>query len=254
MRSAVSRAALVAALAVGGGVGGGDPAGAQTAGSSCRDSPHVAPGDERYICALYVDLLQRDRVPSDAELAGWTAQLATSSRATVTRALAYSDENLRGLVRGAYRDLLFRSADPGGLAHWVDQLRRGTPLERVEAAIVSGAEGFRVQAGSDAGTFVDALYALYLDRVPTDAEVDGWTAHLAAQGGGAAAREQMTLAIASSPEGRRVTTETLFDYWLPRLADPGGRTYWSEQLRIRGFLAVEADFVAEDEVYRALER
>ena len=152
------------------------------------------------------------------------------------------------ITADAARHAAARRAHPPGSG---DQLRQGLPLELVDALILASPEGFAEQGGSDED-FVDALYGDFLDRVPSNDEITFWANRIASKGDDYGARFAVTLEIALSQEAREDTADTLYGYWLDRSADPGGRAYWAGEIGRRGILGVEADFVAQDEVYEHL--
>ncbi|MBA2282934.1 MAG: hypothetical protein H0W25_17130 [Acidimicrobiia bacterium] len=235
------------------GVVGAPAAGAQ-APPDCSLAVHVSAGEERYVCRLYTDLLLRRSVPTDPELAHWVGQLRTVGRSAVTRALTHSDESYRALIRSAYTELLLRAGDSGGIAYWVDLLRRGLPLEVVEGVMVSSAEGFQAQGGSDNRQFAEAIFDLYLGRPASQGEADHFASLIVARGNNESGRAQTVIDIITSAEGRNRNANGLYVYWLDRRADPGGQQHWAEQLRTRGYLEVVADFIATDEAFNVLGR
>src|SRR5262249_27047202 len=73
-------------------------------------------GDERFVRALYRLLFER--VPSDAELAGWLAALPRLGRGGVASLLLASTEYRTRQIDAYYRDLLQRPPEPAELATW----------------------------------------------------------------------------------------------------------------------------------------
>jgi hypothetical protein len=232
--------------------GGSVPAGAGTVQTCAGPSGPSSPQEqlETYVCNLYVRLLLRTQRPSDAEVAFWVNQIQTTSRARVVNAFERSDENFDLLVTQDYLDFLGRAPDAGGKQHWIDVLRQNVPIELVDAAILASAEGFAEQGGTN-DDFVDALYDLFLDRVPNDQEVAFWVGQITSHGNDVRARAGVVIQIELSAEGRGRTVDSLYSYWLNRSADGGGRAFWADRLSRLGIILLEADFVAQDEAFGA---
>src|SRR5262249_40461945 len=66
-------------------------------------------------------------------------------------------------VRGLYRTVLHRDAEPAGLAYWLNQLASGSTQAQVAWGIINSVEHRRDE--------VDAFYQTLLDRSPDPASV-----------------------------------------------------------------------------------
>jgi hypothetical protein len=99
--------------------------------------------NQGFIIGLYQDVLKRN--PSNAEVAGWEAALASGwSRLSVSTAFLTSQEYRTDLVESDYKTFLLRAADPGGLTTWVGALNAGFSDQDVLAGIFGSAEGYQL--------------------------------------------------------------------------------------------------------------
>jgi hypothetical protein len=99
--------------------------------------------NQGFVTGLYHDVLNRSA--SDAEVAGWVANLNSgASRLDVSVAFLTSQEYRTNLVQADYLTFLLRPADPGGLAAWVSALNAGAIDQQVLAGIFGSPEGFQL--------------------------------------------------------------------------------------------------------------
>jgi hypothetical protein len=128
--------------------------------------------NEKYVAALYRDLLKRDADP--AGLAGFTSLLDHGgTRQQVSQLLLGSQEYRARVVEDAYISLLHRHADAAGLNGFVGFLGAGGTIEQMEAMIAGSNEYQTLHAAGDDG-FVTALYADVLERAPDAAGLAGF--------------------------------------------------------------------------------
>lgn len=128
----------------------------------------------RVVGQLYLSVLRRPADPGG--LASWTAALPRIGAAAVAASLFGSSEYLQrnggtvdGFVRALYRDILFRAADPGGLAVWTAEVgRRGRTA--VAFDIIQSQESRELRA--------TVLYCRMLDRPPDTAGRRAWADQL----------------------------------------------------------------------------
>lgn len=166
LRPASAVLALAALIAL-----AGAPAGAQ-------EVPR--PEDRAYARALFVDVL--DREPSDAEREGTAELLYLTPRSTVARDVVFGVENLEQEVTELYQEALGRPAEPSARHHWVEQLRRGTPLREVVARVAGSTEFFFRTAGGDLDQWYEEQYQLHLGRSIGAAERTYWQQQFSTRG------------------------------------------------------------------------
>ena len=100
--------------------------------------------NQGFITGLYRDVL--NRTASDAEVAGWVT-LLRQQRVAQRRLGGVLDLTRilwTNLVQTDYVTFLLRSADPVGLATWVNSLNAGATDQQVLAAIFGSPEGFQL--------------------------------------------------------------------------------------------------------------
>jgi uncharacterized membrane protein len=126
-------------------------------------------------------------------------------------------------VRGLYRTVLHRDAEPAGLAYWLAKLASGSTQTQVAWGIINSVEHRRNE--------VDAFYQTLLDRAP-DAASASWVDMLQRDGNEAEVIE----GIASSAEftathaSNAAFVADLYRRLLGREADQDGDVYWQHQL------------------------
>jgi hypothetical protein len=130
-------------------------------------------------------------------------------------------------VNQAYKDLLGRPADPGGLAYWCGQLHLGI-LTRTQVAL-------DIEASPEYTAHeVQGIYAHYLHRSADGSGLSNWTGMLAA----GVSLEQVEADIAGSPEyfatrGGGTNTgflNAIYQDALGRMPDPTGLSGWQQAL------------------------
>lgn len=102
-------------------------------------------------------------------------------------------------VDALYRDLLARTPDPGGRAHWLAKLASGTSRASVVGSFIAQPESVRATEPYVAVTIGTAGL---LGRAPTTAEVDQWVPALRS---GTPATDWYASILASSPYEARIT-------------------------------------------------
>jgi Domain of unknown function (DUF4214) len=125
------------------------------------------------------------RCPDYAGLQNWGNALQTGAL-TLTGAadqfagsaeflLKYGSLDNTGYVQQLYRNVLGREADPAGLADWVGRLNDGATRGTI---LVGFSESPEFQADMASQVEIIRLYDLLLQRMPTDAELQGWLGFL----------------------------------------------------------------------------
>ena len=133
-------------------------------------------GREAAVGDLYQAAFGRSLDPSGR--AYWGNKLVTLSRPEVLARLTGSNEYFRkaggtfpAFVDKVYQSVLGRGPDPSGRAFWIRQLENGRSVQAVARSLTASNEYRRLQART--------AYQRVLDREPTTAERDYWTANLA---------------------------------------------------------------------------
>ncbi|HEX5445792.1 MAG TPA: DUF4214 domain-containing protein, partial [Pirellulales bacterium] len=129
-------------------------------------------------------------------------------------------------VESVYHDVLGRSPDPSGLAHWAVQLDGGAPPSSVAAAIAHSDEYY-------ANFVIKPDYLKYLDRAADDSGVSYWTAKMQA----GLTDGQLAAQLVASDEFFKAAGGTnsawidaAYQALLGRAADAGGQAYWTGRL------------------------
>jgi type VI secretion system secreted protein VgrG len=166
--------------------------GAVTLDTNFIDPPTPPPG---FIGTLYEGLLGRDA--SDQEVALWQGVLnGPTGRAGVVQGIELSPEARRHLVDNWYGQFLGRSAAGGEELGWVNALLAGQSEASVQVAILASGE-FAQKSGLTNQQFLRTLYSGLLNRLPTDAEVQGWANAISSAG-----RQAVAEAFLNSQEFR----------------------------------------------------
>lgn len=202
----------------------------------------VAPTDQ-YVQRVH--LLFLGRPASLGELPGLAHVVHRDGPAALTRRLALSPEWAGVRIDELYRSILGREPDPGGQAHWLDQLRRGRTLEAVAAGFY-GSDEYYARAGGQDGAFVDSLYRRLLEREADPAGRQQWLDQLVR----GVTRAQVADAFYGSVESRRQRVDALYAEVLGRAPDAAGRAFWVERLPALGDVALASHLAASDELHR----
>ena len=148
------------------------------------------------------------RVPDPSGLSYWVGKIRSgTSLAKVNASLAASSEFARRqssltdsqFIDSLYRDLLNRTPDAGGKAHWMAKLASGTSRASVVGSFVAQPESVRATAPYVAVTIGTSGL---LGRAPTAAEVDEWVPKLRA---GTPATEWYETVLSSPAYEARIT-------------------------------------------------
>ena len=132
-----------------------------------------------------------------------------------------SREYRGGLIKNAYSEFLDRSPDAPGLAGWLGAMNSGMTIQKMEAGFLASPE-YYAKAGGDDASWVRQLYAHVLDRPAGGAEVDHWTARLAA----GTSRQTVAMGFLISTERLRTVVSGYYLDLLDRGTDPAGRDSW----------------------------
>lgn len=209
-----------------------------------------------------------DRAPDRAGHLDWVTQIVTGEAVLLDVSAgfvrsaefqnAYGAQSDVDFVDQLYQNVLGRSADPGGLAGWVDQLDNGASREAVVLGFSNSQEftnntlaaSTAYTQGGIASIWADDVYRLYqatLDRAPDAAGFGSWMSllgagreYLSVVTGFVASTEFQNTYGALSNTG---FVERLYLNVLDRAADAAGRADWVGQLNsgtsreevVRGF-------------------
>ncbi len=204
--------------------------------------------DDRSVDRLY--LAYFERTPDAAAAAFWGSQLAAGlSLRAISEQFARSPEFVAaygaldniGFVELVYANVLDRSTDEGGFAHWTSQLSGGRVSRGDVMLAFSDSREFKDSSGviglpprgSD-GRSVERLYLAYFGRDPDAGGLAFWNAEVD-RGFSLAA---VSASFARSPEfvdlygplGDRAFVELVYQNVLERSPDAGGLSHWTAQL------------------------
>ncbi len=213
---------VFAVLALSGLVAAMSVVGSPSAGAATVPNPN-----QRYVGALYRDLL--DRKDPFGDLAGmnlWVNRLKTHSRLSVVRSIQFgSVEYYTRITELGYASFLDRPADQAGQAVLIKGLlSRRITYERMVATLVGSTEYFRRAGGTNA-KFVDSAYADILGRHPAQSALNHFVAVAASQG-----RTAVALALATSTEERTLLVKFQYGSLLGRPVEPAALKSWLNQL------------------------
>jgi subtilisin family serine protease len=202
-------------------------------------SADVRMPNERYLAAVYLDVLGRPVDPSG--LAHWSGLLDGGvSRVRVVQAITHSEEYFVKFVRDAYQRLLRRDPDGPGLNAWVRRMQAGLTDAQLEAAFLGSVEYYAAAGGTD-GAWVQALYRDALGRAADPSGEAHWAQRLV----GGASRAEVALGVTASAERAVRAVEACYATYTGSLGRPrggrrlvrgaGGGTEWGRPRgRLRG--------------------
>jgi hypothetical protein len=184
--------------------------------------PTLLQGNDRFVQALYLDVLGRPGTLSDIEAWASLVSVPGVTRATVAADIERSFEARDHLVKTWYMTYLGRQVQGGEELAGVHLLQAGWTEEEVLSVILGSAEFFeRAQALMSSGTptqrYVQALGQVLLGRSASGAELAGWDAGLAALG-----TRGLALAFLQSREFRTDQFEGYYNVLLHRPDDKTG--------------------------------
>jgi len=126
---------------------------------------------ERMVTQLYFKLL--DRAPEPGGLIGWSDLLrrGTSRQAVIVGFVESTEYQLKNptperFVESLYRRLLDRAPEPGAVAGWVGQMKRGMTVQEVARGFLTSEEYTR--------NIVREAYTRFLRRTPDQGGWDDW--------------------------------------------------------------------------------
>lgn len=207
------------------------------AASTSLASTIVTEATGKYVDAVYQ--LFGGRPATAGEKSHWAPAVSSGNRVAVTSALAVTDSWAGARVSELYRTVFQRSADSGGRAYWLDQIRRGLPLEAVGVEFYSSGEYYG-RSGSTPQGWIQALYRDLLGRTADGGGVTYWVGRMRA----GQPRSAVAANFYRSVESRRDRTNRLHHTILgSNLADPGLQQ-WADRLAFVGDVRLAADLAA----------
>ena len=91
-----------------------------------------------------------DQIRSDLMNSNERKQLEASKAQAAQQAAAQKDAEITSAIKQAYRDILERDADDGGIAHYKSQIAKGWSIEQVRQDLMSSNEHTQLIAGKQA--------------------------------------------------------------------------------------------------------
>ena len=178
---------------------------------------------DSFVRAVYVDVLGRDA--GSEERMGWGQAIALGMPPTqVAQGFVNSDEFRILKITEAYREVLGRSPEPGGMASWLNGMRAGVlSPDDAYRAFLQSEEYYQSTGGTDSA-FVAALYEKILHRTAGQEEIEGWSRVVAASG-----RAAVVDSIWMSVETARARVAVMYRAYLGREPDQGGVEAWGDQ-------------------------
>jgi PKD repeat protein len=202
----------------------------------------VGSKNDRYVAAVYHDLLGRDADPG--ALTYWTNQLDNNlPRASFVLTVLGSTEYRRKVVDSLFQSLLGRPADPTGLAYFANFLASGT-IDQVKVILLSSAEYYSRHGGNDSA-WVTAVFNDILGRGPDPGGLAYFVQLLKTT-----PRATIAAVIVTSPEAYTRIVNNLYLAFVDRPADQAGLAFYVNALLSgRRLELVIADMVASQEYY-----
>ncbi len=200
-----------------------------------------------YVDGIYNDILRREADPGGAAFYATRLDQGGAAFQQVALALASSAEYQSEFVQKLYHFYLGRAADPQGLTFWLDAAKAGATAEQLRAGFLASGE----YLGKRGGTADGFLAGLYRDVLGRDPDAVG-QAFFRGRLGEGAARADVALAVATSPEARLRLVNSFYQSFLHHSGSAAGVQFWVGRLQAGASEAeVIAGFAASDE-YRAL--
>jgi hypothetical protein len=190
----------------------------------------------------------KQRLSVRPELEPLETRALPASLLDVASAITHSYEAQSNEVTTYYTNLLQRSPSSSEVLGWVQQLYQGVTYEQVQADFVSSPE-FLGKHGGEGAAWVQSLYQDLLNRTPAQAEVNSWTAQIAA----GATPQAIAGAFAGSYE--HLSDRVVYDYQhflgrTPATAEVNG---WVNAIQAGEHdQDVEAGFVSSSEFFDGL--
>ena len=187
--------------------------------------------NERYVFALYEDLLQR--APDQGGMTYWSGLLGRGMpRGQLVSSLESSPEYQNIVVNGFYRAYLGRSASTAEIASGLKVFASAqptglpTPQDQMRAQILGSNEYFQSRGNGSNGGFLTAIYHDLFGRAVDSAGSMVFGAALSS----GASRTQIALSILTSREAEQALVKSYYSLFLQRPGDSGGVNFFTAQL------------------------
>lgn len=182
------------------------------------DSPNQAnpvsglsPSDDRFVRALYVDLLGRE--PDAGTLAALVGLLGSNTKQTVASTVLTSTEYRSALISSYYTQYLRRTASASDISFFLPLFSTpGTTDEYVQSLFLGSPEYFTNMAGGTNANFINQLFSDVLGRTPSAAESTNFLNLL----GSGFSRSDVALLVLTSSEYRQRLVQSWFTNYLRR--------------------------------------
>jgi hypothetical protein len=197
-----------------------------------------------YIDAVYQAFLGRQ--PDDAGLEFWYGLLDTGTpRESMVASFLRLPEHADLAVANAYRQILHRDGEPGGVAYWSQFLQAGGSLDDLRALLYGSPEYLAASGGGTTAGFFDALYGSILHRAPDTAGRTYWTGLLDR----GVSRVDVARAMLVLAEPVRVAVFDLYLHLFGRTPSAGELDFWQGVWQTRGEFTVVAALAGSGEYY-----
>jgi hypothetical protein len=181
-----------------------------------------APG---FVSSVFLDMLHR--LPDNGGLSYFANQISNGvPLAQVIQAIQNNNEYRGIVVTDLYNRLLNRAPDALGLLSFSNLLAQGTTVEQIEVTMMGSAEYYQNRGGSTSSGFIAAAFNDLLGRAPDS----GAQTYFAGLLSGGATRATVAQQLVGSQEAAQYTVDQLFQKYLHRHADPGGKAYFGNLL------------------------
>jgi hypothetical protein len=183
-----------------------------------------APG---FVTSVFLDMLHR--LPDNGGLSYFANQISNGvPLAQVIQAIQSNNEYRGIVVTDLYNRLLNRAPDALGLLVFTNQLAQGATVEQIEVTMMGSAEYYQNRGGSTSSGFIAAAFNDLLGRAPDS----GAQTYFAGLLSGGATRAAVAQQLVGSQEAAQYTVDQLFQKYLHRHADPGGKSYFGNLLAL----------------------
>lgn len=181
-------------------------------------------GATGFVSSVFLDMLHR--LPDNGGLAFFVNQINMGvPHAQVVQAIQNNSEHRWIVVTDLYSRLLNRAPDPLGLLGFSNLLAQGKTVEQIEVTMIGSAEYYQNRGSGNPSGFIFAAFSDLLGRAPDNAAQTYFAGVLSSGKGGAVAQQ-----LVGSQEAAQNTVDQLFQKYLHRHADPGGKAYFGNLL------------------------